>query len=93
MSMCKYIVKVIISPCSRHKKGASAETPPVTGPASICNLIAMSYSIFCVNCQGKVYIIENTVLCKSKFLLGVEFNLTNKTLYNKRGATYPNGTS
>ena len=42
------------------------------------------------------------VICKSKFLLGVEINLTNrtmeinltnKTLYNKRGATYPNGTS
>ena len=45
---------------------------------------------------------SKTVICKSKFLLGVEINLTNrtmeinltnKTLYNKRGATYPNGTS
>ena len=45
VSMCKYIVKLSFLPAA-DIKGASAETPPVTGPTSICNLIAINYSIF-----------------------------------------------
>lgn len=48
-----FILFADISILLSKKKGASAEPPPITGPASICNLIAIGITPTCVRKRSK----------------------------------------